>query len=239
MGTLFRSVGSLSVLLLLSTLTLPTAAAETISVDEHGLEKNEFADGKFHPEHWSKGLHIFTGFGLNTTSYRIRSLEESYGVGSNLKSDVGYYLSDDWAIESSASINFNGAEEDLLWGTMLTLGVRYRFQGPFSDHAADYARVFAGRSITVLFPDRPFPPRFIPDSRIHFEGSVFGLSYGHLNRNESGRVWFIEGNISVETITDRDDIVMDGEVPVVVSTDSLSDPFAVYSFTLSVGILLF
>lgn len=189
---------------------------------------------------WSGQLHIFAGAGFNLSSFRSSAESRDLGVGLNFKTDVGWYFNDQWAMETSASVKFNRVDNDLIWDTLMTVGVRYHFRNFLGQPYGYYSRAFIGSAPTVVFLDESDALAKSDEiSRIHFEGPVVGLGFGkmYLDR-KNGPILFIEGNASYQKIQHRDDIRMDGETPITVSSYPVEDS-NIYSIYLVVGMLLF
>lgn len=187
---------------------------------------------EFLADDWSEGLHIFAGAGVNWGNYRSNSRKNYLGVGSNFKTDVGWYFNHDWAIESSASVKFNKLDSDLIWDTLLTLGLRYRLE----DY---YYRAFAGAGVLVVVLGEDEPNIRQDTARLHMDGPALGMGFGRIYRTEKGKVWFAELNGTVQWIKHRDDVIVDGETPIAISSESVNDNSTIYSLQATVGIMLF
>lgn len=201
------------------------------TVFSHANEhKNEFSTNS-----WSQGLHIFAGAGLNTSSFKSTAEDVDFALGFNIKSDVGWYLNDRWAIESSASVKFNKLESDLVWDTLLTMGVRYR-----TNQRGNYARLFLGTSQTVLYPSGSRPDWGQSASRYYFMGEAIGASVGRLYKSKSiNNIWFVEFSITMQAIKSRKGVELDGEAPIVVSDENVSDNSTIHSMYITAGVMLF
>lgn len=187
---------------------------------------------EFLTDDWSEGLHIFAGIGVNSSNYRSNSRRDYLGIGSNFKTDVGWYFNHDWAIESSASVKFNNLDGSLIWDTLLTLGLRYRLE----DY---YYRVFAGAGVLVIDTGEDEPTARQDTARLHMDGPALGMGFGRTRRTEKGKVWFAELNGTVQWIKHRDDVIVDGETPIAISSEPVNDNSAIYSLQATVGIMLF
>lgn len=194
----------------------------------------------FEPTYWSEGLHLFAGGGLNSSVYQSTEERDEGGLGLNLKTDLFYVLDPEWALEWSANVKFNRVRSYLLWDTLLTVGVRRQIPLSFID-AASYGRLFLGRAPTVLFLEGDTSVRSSEPgvSRIHFDGPVAGLGFGVLKKNQQGHVWFSEISVTVQKLEQSEDVRMDGEVPVVVSSSRLDNDATIYSLSWTVGVLAF
>lgn len=192
-----------------------------------------FENGEeFLTDDWSEGLHIFAGLGLNWSEYRSNSRCDYLGLGTNFKTDVGWYFNHEWAIESSASIKFNRYQEDFIWDTLLTLGMRYRID----DH---YFRAFAGAGVLVIMLGEDEPNIRKDTARLHMDGPAIGAGFGRIYRTTRGKIWFAEVNGTVQWIKHRDDVIVDGETPIAISSQPVNDNSVIYSVQASIGILLF
>ncbi|MFN3455620.1 MAG: hypothetical protein ACK41T_11735, partial [Pseudobdellovibrio sp.] len=97
---------------------------------------------------------------------------------------------------------------------------------------------FIGSSSTVVFPNGSRPENS-EASRYHFESTVLGGGIGRIMRSESDLIWFVETSFSVQYMKYQNDVVLDGEVPIVISRSTLADDSKLYSLYLTAGILLF
>lgn len=194
----------------------------------------------FEPTYWSEGLHLFAGGGINSSVYNSNEDRDDGGLGLNLKTDLFYVLDPEWALEWSANVKFNRVRSYLLWDTLLTVGVRRQI--PVSIlNSAPYSRIFLGRAPTVLFLEGDTSIRSSEPgvSRIHFDGPVAGLGFGVLKKSPAGQVWFSEISVTVQKLEQSEDVRMDGEVPVVVSSNRLDNDATIYSVSWTVGVLAF
>jgi hypothetical protein len=187
---------------------------------------------EFLTDDWSEGLHIFVGGGINWSGYRSDSRRENFGLGTNLKTDVGWYFNHDWALESSASVKFNQFGDDLIWDTLLTLGVRYRLE----DY---YFRGFAGAGVLVVVLGESQPELRKDTARLHMDGPGIGMGFGRIHRTHKGRVWFTEINSTAQWIKHRDDVIVDDQTPIAISSQPVNDNSTIYSIQAAIGILLF
>ena len=187
---------------------------------------------EFLTDDWSEGLHIFAGLGVNSSNYQSNTRHDDLGLGANFKTDVGWFFSHDWALESSASVKFNKLNSDLIWDTLLTLGLRYRLD----DH---YFRVFGGAGVLVIELGQSEPTFSKDTARLHMDGPAAGLGFGRIYRTNRSKVWFTELNGTVQWIKHRDDVMVDGETPIAINSQAVKDNSTVYSLQATVGILLF
>lgn len=187
---------------------------------------------EFLTDDWSEGLHIFVGAGINSSNYHSNTRRNSLGLGINFKTDVGWYFNHDWALESSASVKFNRLNGDLVWDTLLTLGLRYRIE----DY---YFRAFAGAGVLVIVLGENQPVVDKNTRRLHMDGPALGLGFGKTKKTEAGKVWFIELNSTAQQIKHRDDVAIDGQYPIAISSQAVNDNSTIYSLQFTMGVLLF
>lgn len=190
------------------------------------------SEEEFLADDWSEGLHIFVGAGVNSSNYHSDSRNNYLGLGSNFKTDVGWYFNHDWAIESSASIKFNRLNGDLIWDTLLTLGLRYRIE-------KYYFRGFAGAGVLVVVLNEDEPNVDNNTRRLHMDGPAVGLGFGQTQKTETGKIWFIELNGTAQLIKHRDDVAIDGQYPIAISSQPVNDNSTIYSLQFTIGVLLF
>lgn len=181
---------------------------------------------------WSEGLHIFVGTGFNTSNFYSDSRKSYLGLGTNFKTDVGWYFSHDWAAELSANVRFSKFEKDFIWDTLLTLGIRYRIE----EH---YFRGFAGAGVLVILVDENEPTVNNNTRRIHMDGPAIGLGFGRTKITKKGLVWFIELNATAQEFRHRDDVAIDGQYPIAISSQAVNDNSTIYSAQITLGVLLF
>jgi hypothetical protein len=198
---------------------------------------------EFYPYHWTPGLHLFAGGGINTAAYTNQENTFDGGVGLNLKTDLVYFLNESWAIEAGSSIKFNRVEGYLIWDTLFTVGLRTTLPSLLNyEFGQPYGRIFIGRAPTVIFLNGNESPTGTNNkdvSRIQFDGPVAGMALGTFHTTDSGLVWFTELGGSVQSLEQESEIKMDGEVPVVISSQSVGEHTTILSFYLTVGVLAF
>ncbi|KYG67911.1 hypothetical protein AZI87_01140 [Bdellovibrio bacteriovorus] len=200
-----------------------------------------FAD-EFTPSYWSEGIHLLAGGGLNSSVYISKHERDDAGLGLNLKTDLLYVFHPQWAVEWSANVKFNRVRSYLVWDTLFTLGLRAQIPDlETPEWGTPYARLFIGRAPTVIFLNGDTPSNVSDPSvsRIHLDGPVAGIGWGLLNKTQKGQVWFSEISFTIQSLEQEDDVRMDGDVPVVVSSSSRTDNSNIYSLSWTVGILAF
>ncbi len=191
--------------------------------------------------HWSSGLHLAAGMGLNTSYFKSDLLSQGAGLGLNLQTNVGYYFFNDYAFEVSTDVAFNRVKRLLIWSTMGTLGLRVRLPtslAPALSHP--YVRFAGGRGPSVFINKGQKPKEFdLGGDRTQIEGNIFSLAYGILQNARDGTAWFLEfgGTTNyyrtIETIVDKKD------VPEVISSQSVTDHSVMYALKLTFGVVVF
>jgi hypothetical protein len=195
----------------------------------------------FKPNRWSKGVHLLAGAGISTSVFNSNQTLTDGGYGLHIKSDLGYYLADNFAVEWSSNVKFNKVQEYLVWDTLITVGLRYRFEEFFKDKSgAVYTRAFFGKSPTVIFFNGNPPEEYKGSkaSRLQFDGPIYGLAFGKMYEKKDGSVWWIEFAGSFQTLEKREAIYMDDDVPVVVSREEGTNSM-IYSMYATIGIVVF
>jgi hypothetical protein len=180
-------------------------------------------------DQWGRGLHIFFGGGVQTSTYRSNHQNSNLGWGINLRSEVDWNFNPDWAIEFSTIVNFDQYNSDLLWNTILALGFRHRLN-------KSYLRLMAGSGVLVIIPD---DGKKSQASRIQLDGPAIGAGFGKFETTQKGDIWYWEFTGTIQSIKQREEIVMDGEIPVSIASRPVNDNSKIYSLQVSVGVLLF
>lgn len=193
----------------------------------------------FSVKEWNKGIYLFAGGGMSTSSYQSNTVHENWGVGVALKSDLGYFLTDQWALEASSLTKFNRVSGYFIWDTLITLGARYRFSG-WSD-SSTYGRAFVGRAPTVIKFEGTPPLEYRQQGvdRIRLDGDVYGLALGRMKKTDSGLIWFLEIIGSVQFVESVEGIQIQYEVPEVSFQNSLNNNSTILSMYLTLGVLVF
>ncbi|MBA2404160.1 MAG: hypothetical protein H0V66_05265 [Bdellovibrionales bacterium] len=187
---------------------------------------------KFRPDYWSKGFHLNAGGGLNVTQFYSDDRFNDIGYGLNFKTDLGYFLTNRFAVEWSSNVKFDRLEKYLIWDTLITFGIRYRIK-------EFYVRGFYGRAPTVVFLSGRESDEYedAKASRLQFDGPVYGLAVGKTLQNRNGLIWFIELSGTFQRLKSREAIHMDGEVPEVVAREE--DKSSVISLYAMIGVMVF
>lgn len=196
------------------------------------LSFHAFGKSEFRPDYWSKGLHLAAGTGLNAVHYIGDNNLNEFGYGVTLKTDLGYYFTNRFALEWSSNVKLNRVDDYFVWDTLMTVGARYRIKEYF-------VRAFFGRAPTVVYFGDKVPEEYKESgaSRLQFNGPVYGLSVGKFYKHKEDLIWFLELANSWQQLKHREAIKMRGEVPEVV--ESGEDGATVTSLYFTIGVLLF
>ncbi|WP_413584328.1 hypothetical protein [Bdellovibrio sp. HCB274] len=195
----------------------------------------------FFPYNWTKGMHLFAGVGAHTALFSDQEGTYDGGLGLNLKTDVTYFIDEDWAIELGSSVGFNRVSNYLLWDTLFTVGVRVPLPSLTQYQLGQpYGRLFVGRAPTVLFlnGDHTRVDNGNVD-RIQWDGPVIGGALGTLHMTAKGQVWFTEFSFAYQELKQQTEIGMAGEVPVIISDGNVDGHSSVYSLSFTIGIMAF
>lgn len=194
----------------------------------------------FKADSYERGLHLMAGGGLNGSLYLSDSERQNQGIGLNGKTDLGYYFNNQFAWEISSNVKFNYVHEYLIWDTLLTTGLRYRFNKfPFTKSKGIYMRAFYGRAPTVFYlHNAPEVYRRSKADRLQYNGPVYGLALGNMYGSKNGNIWFIEYGLSYQKLGAATGIKNDGEVPQTLFMNS-GDNIQIYSLYASIGVLVF
>ncbi|MEK2688506.1 hypothetical protein [Bdellovibrio sp. GT3] len=196
---------------------------------------------EFFPYNWTEGMHLFAGIGANSSLFTDQEGTYDGGLGLSFKTDVTYFLNENWAIEIGSAVGFNRVGNHLLWDTLFTVGVRtplpsltqYQLGQP-------YGRLFIGRAPTVMFlnGDHSKVDNGNVD-RIQWDGPLVGGALGTLHMTTKGQVWFTEITFAYHELKQQTEIGMAGEVPVIISDRNVDGHSAAYSLSFIVGIMAF
>src|SRR5690606_24051758 len=104
-----------------------------------------------------------------------------------------------------------------------------------------FGRAFGGRAPTVIYvKNRDFLEfRTREIDRIRLDGPVVGVAIGTLEKTKRGNIYYLEGAFSAQFIEIKEGVQSNGEVPSVVSRETLNDKSTIYTFYFTAGILLF
>lgn len=195
----------------------------------------------FTSNHWTTGLHMTAGLGVNSSYLQTDLTRENIGYGLNIHTDVGYYFYNTWAFEASANVTLNRAKSVIIWDTAMTFGIRARlptWAGP--NHSSPYIRVMGGRGPSVFIYKGAKPAQLKEEGeRTQIEGDVWGAGYGFFQNSRDGDVWFVEVQSIVNRYRKFESIDDVDQVPEVIASSPVDDNAAMYSINLTFGILLF
>ena len=150
---------------------------------------------EFRPTQWTRGIHFLPGIGVNTSVFNSRVQNADTGWGASLRMDVGYYFTNDFALEASSSVNLNRVDGILLWDNQINFGFRARIKFlKSSDSGAPYVRLFAGRGPLVVIFEKEKPAKYAATGaqRLQLEGPSYGGAVGLMQRSTNTSVWYME-----------------------------------------------
>ena len=198
------------------------------------------ARAQFTPDRWSEGFHMLTGLGINTAVFNSDTAHLNLGLGSNFKADVGYFINDKLAVEVGSAVKFNRSGDYLIWDTLFTLGVRYRFKSLFFDTEGTFVRLFAGESPTVLyFGDADNPLKATGASRAQINGPLVGFGGGCFFQTKGKLNWFIEWDAAYQWLRFQDAVVDKNDVPIVLQSNEVGGNPKIFTLAFNVGLVLF
>jgi hypothetical protein len=181
----------------------------------------------FEPGHWSEGVHLLTGVGVNSAVFNSDTSHINFGLGLNFKADVGYLVSD-------------RSDDFLIWDTLFTLGVRYRFHSLLFNTPGTFIRAFIGESPTVIYPGDPKNPiRAIGASRAQINGPLVGVGGGYFFKTNGGTNWFIEWDAAYQWLRFQDSVVDRNDVPIVLRSNEVGGNPKILTIALNLGLVLF
>lgn len=219
----------------------PKAPATPITTSPKSAgETAHAAPDSFRPGSWSKGVHLLTGVGLNSAVYDTDSTHRTLGLGSNFKADLGWLVSDHLAFELGSAVKFNRSDDYLVWDTLFTVGVRYRFHSLIFKTDGTFVSLFAGASPAVVYlGDTNNPLRAIGASRAQINGPLAGFGGGCFFRTEKGLNWFIEWDAAYQWLRFEDAIVDKKDVPIVLQSSETEGHPKIFTLAFNVGLVLF
>lgn len=229
-------------LLLIFTLPLKSLAQEKRELSEYEKMAKESYE-----KDWQDGIHIIAGLGLNAAQYVWGSETASAGVGTNLRTDITYFLKNGTALELSGSVMFNNLDRTTLWSTTFSTGVRFGIPYElkvFKDNLAPYARLMIGRTTNVaIFDGKPSKQFRIFDeydaNRVQSEGSMLGAGIGAFEKSKSGRIWYTELTFEYHRMEKFEVIEDDNGVQVVVDERIFKRHPELYALCLTFGLMVF
>lgn len=198
---------------------------------------------KFTPASWAKGIHFMPSAGVNTSIFDSKVNEEDTGWGGVVRMDVGYYFSNDFAMEIGSSISLNRVNGYLMWDNQFNLGIRTRitFLKNTDKGGAPYFRAFLGRGPLVLVFERSTPSEYaaIGATRLQLEGPSYGTGIGFMQLTATNTVWFMELALSVHQFETLEVIKQSEVAPVVISRQSISSRSTFSTLHLMFGMVAF
>ncbi len=197
---------------------------------------------EFRPSNWSRGIHFMPGLGVNTSIFDSKIQEEDTGWGGSVRMDIGYYFTNDFALELSSSVNLNRVNGYLIWDSQFNLGVRTRitfFES--SDKGAPYARAFVGRGPLVIVFERSRPAEYtqLGANRLQLEGPAYGGAIGYMQMTSTNSVWFMELVLAYHQLESLEVIKTTDVTPVIVAKQAISDRSTFITAHLIVGMVAF
>lgn len=207
----------------------------------HNARSEETDDlGGFTAIKWMEGMHLTAGLGLNTSYIQNDFVTEDIGLGLNIHTDLGYYFADAYALEVSTSVHLNRVKNVLIWDTLMTGGVRFRlpaWAGP--SFSAPFFRLMAGRGPSVFIFKGKKPAEFDHGGdRTQVEGDVYGLAYGFFQNSRDGKVWWLQLQSTAHLYSKLEAVKEVGSVAEVVHSEDIKDNTAMFSLSISLGVVL-
>jgi hypothetical protein len=194
----------------------------------------------FRPDAWSEGVHLLTGFGLNSAVFNSDTARITLGLGTNFKADVGWFFTDRLAAEIGSAVKFNRSDDYLIWDTLITLGIRYRFHSILFGSDGTFTRAFVGEAPTVIYlGDRNNPFKAIGASRAQINGPLVGLGGGCFYQTKGGLNWFIEWDVAYQWLRFTDVVADKNDVPIVIQSSETDGRPNILSLALNIGLVLF
>lgn len=194
----------------------------------------------FEPGTWSKGIHLLAGFGANSSVFNTARTYRDYGFGSNFKTDIGYYLNSNFAIEFGSDVKFNWVDQLLVWDTLFTAGVRVRLKSLFFSDEASFVRAYVGSAPTVVFLNGTQPKlQKAGATRIQYNGPVVGAGLGRFYKTAGGLIWFTEAAVAYQWLQTQEVIKDVNDVPIAVSDSTVNDESKIFSAFFNVGMMIF
>ena len=195
----------------------------------------------FTSQHWTTGLHLMAGLGVNTAYFTSSFLKKEAGMGLNINTSVGYYFFNDYAFEVSTNVMFNRVKRTLIWNTLGTMGLRFRlppYLAPAKAHP--YFKIAAGRGPSVFIVKGKKPEFFdLGGDRTQIEGDVLSSAYGFFQNSRDGTSWFLELSATVNSYRKLEAIRDNKEVPEVIDARIVTDHAAMYAVALTFGVVVF
>ncbi len=226
-------------LLLFVLATTQAAFAETVPT-ANGVTENEFVPEE--PIKWMSGIHLLGGLGVSSAYVKSRDQDVDVGIGMNIRTDIGYYFADAYAIDLGISVVLNQVRKTLVWDTQHTLGFRSRLPAIFNfKNSISFLRVFGGRGPLVTISrgngDKDTPVQGA--DRVQAEGNVVGAALGFFQKAKDKTTWFVDLGFSVHDLQRYEVIQEVNGVPEVVNTQNETDGTQFFTLSATMGIVFF
>ncbi|MES2743997.1 MAG: hypothetical protein V4655_01160 [Bdellovibrionota bacterium] len=196
----------------------------------------------FTAAHWTNGLHMSAGLGMNLGYFDTDLIRENLGPGLNIQTDVGYYFGNIVALEVAGNVMLTRVSSTMIWDTMMTFGVRARlpdWAGP--EKSAPFFRLLGGRgpSVFIFKGEKPAEYDIGEGERTQIEGDVFGAAYGLFQDGREGTTWYLQLQYLTHIYRKVEVIDDVNGVPEAIFSRRVSDSGAMHSLSLTFGVLLF
>jgi hypothetical protein len=225
--------------LALALLSLSLAA---ISWPESAKAQEVLEETTFTAKHWTQGLHMSAGLGMNLGYFDTDLVRENVGAGLNIHTDLGYYFGNLAAVEVAGDVMLTQLSSSMIWDTMMTFGLRTRlpeWAGP--EKSSPYLRLMGGRGPSVYMFKGKKPARYDigGGERTQIEGDVFGIAYGLFQDGREGTTWYMQLQYLTHIYRRVEVIDEVNGVPEAIISGPLNDGEAMHSLSLTFGVLLF
>lgn len=204
-------------------------------------EENVPESTTFTSQHWTTGLHLMAGLGVNTAYFSSDLVKREAGIGLNIHTSVGYFFFNDYAFEVGTSVMFNRVKRLLIWDTLGTMGIRMRlptYLAPVNSHP--YIKFAAGRGPTVFIAKgQTLGAIDQGGDRTQIEGDILSASYGIFQNARDGTTCFLDLTATVHSYRQLETIRDNKEVPEVISSRSIKDHAGMYALALTFGVIVF
>jgi hypothetical protein len=192
----------------------------------------------FSPTYWTEGLHLTAGVGIASSIYTTDTQPDRFGIGPNIRTEVGWYLYNGMALELSSAVNIIRVSSSLkLWDTQFALGIRTRIGRFFSiDGGEPYLRLYAGWGPAVAVFSSS---QSSGTDRIHLHGPLGGIGFGQAYSTKFGTVIFVELGATTHAFRNYDEVRDAGVLPQTLAHGAVTDGSQIFNAHLSVGLLAF
>ncbi|RZA24312.1 MAG: hypothetical protein EOP10_10265 [Proteobacteria bacterium] len=218
---------------------LPTSLPSSLATSIAAIQE-EFVPEE--PIKWMSGIHLLGGIGVSSAYVKSRDQDIDVGIGMNIRTDVGYYFADAYAIDLGISVVLNQVRKTLVWDTQHTLGFRTRLPAIFDlKNSISFLRVFGGRGPLVTIArgngDKDTPVEGA--DRVQAEGNIVGAALGFFQKAKDKTTWFVDLGFSVHDLQRYEVIQEVNGVPEVVDTKNETDGTQFYTLNATMGIVFF